>query len=263
MPLPSLPEIVLRIDEAVRDPRKNVAHIASLVQLDAALAARLLKVANSALYHNGRSVDDCRQAILRIGLHTTRNLVSCLVMHNVFDIDHPLLRSRVRALWQHSCHVGAIAYVLAEVTPGLHADKALLAGLLHDVGILAILKLAQDEPALLEDPALLDAVIDELRGEFGSAVLTAWRFGEDLCAVPRLAQAWDRQQSGTLDYVDVIIVAQAHSYIGKPQMRTIPPLDRIPAFAKFPISRLGPDAGVELLQQAQSRINGVLRMLSR
>jgi HD-like signal output (HDOD) protein len=262
LPLPSLPEVVLRIREAVNDDRKGVVHIAKLVQMDAALTARILKIANSALYHNGHTVDECTQAIVRLGLNTTRNLVSCLVMHNVFAIEHPLLQKRVRALWRHSCRIAAIASVLARVTTGLRPDKALLAGLVHDVGQLSILDFAQGEPVLLAQPAMLDEVIDELRGELGVAVLRAWGFSDDVCAGAQSAEDWMRDSPGPVDYADVIIVSHAYAYLGNAQMKHLPSLQGMPVFAKFPISRLGPDAGVELLHQAEAEISGTMRMLS-
>jgi HD-like signal output (HDOD) protein len=260
--LPSLPEVILQIQEAMEDDRKGLAHVARLIQADPGLCARLIKIANSPLYHNGVQLQDIRRAVARLGLHVTRNLVSCLIMHNVFSVRSLRLRRRMQQLWQHSCRVAAISQVLARLTPGLSPDRSLLAGLLHDIGVLPIFVYADQFPALAAEPQQLDEVIGKLRAYLGQEILAQWKLGEDLLVVPAAAEAWTREHEGPADYGDLIQVAQVHSYFGGTESNDIPPLMQLPAFNKLNMARLGPRVGIELLEQAQADINVTLRLLN-
>jgi HD-like signal output (HDOD) protein len=260
--LPSLPEVILQIQEAMADDRKGIVHVARLIQADPGLCARLIKIANSPLYHNGVQLPDIRRAVARLGLRVTYNLVSCLIMHNVFSVRSVRLHRRIQRLWQHSCKVAAISQVLARLTPGLSPDRCLLAGLLHDIGVLPILVYADQFPALAAEPQQLDGVIGQLRSGLGQQILSQWKLGDDLLVVPSAAEAWTREHEGPADYGDLVQVAQVHSYFGSTESDCIPPLMQLPAFNKLSLARLGPHAGIELLEQAQADINVTMRLLN-
>ncbi len=260
--LPSLPDVVLAIREAVQDDRKGVPHIARLLQTDPVLAARVLKIANSPLYNTGTTLTDIKLAVSRLGLITTRNLITALAMHNLFTVKSFAMRERIRQLWQHSCHVAALTQVLARTQRGLSADKALLAGLLHDIGVLPILVYADYIPELYEKPQQhLDGAIMELRSELGQRVLTNWQMDPDIIDVPLLAESTQREHSGNADYADLVIVAHIHSGFGKAGQNKPVALHSVPAFGKLSISSLGPDASVELLTQANTEIAATVRLL--
>lgn len=260
--LPSLPEVITKIQVAMEDNRKGLAYIARLIQAEPTLSARLIKIANSPLYHCGVEIQDIRRVVARLGLKVTRNLVSCLILHNTFSVQSVHLHRRMQQLWQHSCRVAAISQVLARLTPGLHPDRALLAGLLHDIGVLPILVYADQFPSLREDTSQLDEVITGLCGELGQQILQQWHIGDDLQMVPLVAESWHRQHEGPADLGDLVQVAQVHSYFGSIESRNIPPLMELPAFRKLSISKMGPHAGLELLDQAKSEINLTMRLLS-
>jgi HD-like signal output (HDOD) protein len=260
--LPSLPEVILQIQEAIEDDRKGLPYVARLIQADPGLCARLIKIANSPLYHNGVVLPDIRRAIARLGLQVTRDLVSCLIMHNVFNVQSTRLHRRIQQLWQHSCRVAAISQVLARLTPGLQPDRSLLAGLLHDIGVLPILVYADQFPTLAQAPEQLETVIAQLRASLGEQILRQWQLGDDLVIVPSAAEAWTREHAGPADYGDLVQVAQVHSYLGTVTDNEMPSLTQLPAFTKLSLSKLGPHAGIELLEQAQADINVTTRLLN-
>ena len=152
-------------------------------------------------------------AVNRLGLKTTRDLVTCLVLNNVFNTESELLREKIQKLWQHSCHVAAIASTIAKITPNLHEDTALLAGLLHDIGVLPILHYAADFPDVIESEEKLNFVIQELRASLGRQISEQWNFDPALSDVSAEAENWLREGETAADYV--VIVAQIHSYFGK------------------------------------------------
>ena len=260
--IPSLPEVVLRINAAIEKPEIGITEVARLIQLDPVLTARLLKIANSPLYRRNLELIDVKYAIQRLGLRVTRNIVTSLVMHNIFKIQSNHLLSKVRELWQHSCRVAAISQVLARLTPGLQADRALLAGLLHDIGVLPVLVYA-DRYATSETASVkLDEIIQQMRVELGEKILQQWQLGDDLCMVPSAAEDWQREHAGGVDYGDLVQVAQLHSYYGVVNSPSLPPLVEVPAFNKMSLASMGPHAGIELLAQAKNEITATIRMLN-
>lgn len=259
--LPSLPEIVVRVRQAVNDDEVNLGNIVKLIQVDPSLTARLVQIANSPLYRSRQPVENCLMAVNRLGLTTTRDLVTCLVLNNVFNAENKLLRVKLQKLWQHSCHVAAIASTIATVTPNLHEDTALLAGLLHDIGVLPILHYAAEIPEIFNSEEKLNFVIKELRATLGKKILQEWNFDPVLSDVAEDAENWLRDVDSNADYVDVVIVAQIHSYFGKESLEKLPPLLNTPAFKKLGLSKLGPDASMEVLFEAEQGIKNIMSML--
>lgn len=260
--LPELPEVAMRIREAIRGENFNLQQIAKLIQMDPAITARLIQIANSPLHRSASPIEDCRSAISRLGLKTTQEIVTCLTMQNVFADVSKQIQQQIRRVWDHSCKVAAFSYVLARVTPGLNEDKAMLAGLIHDIGVLPILYYASDYPNVLSQPEMLQEVISGMRGVLGKAILKKWKFDEDLVVVPEDADNWARQHEGRFDYSDTVILAQLHSFYGESNTKDLPPLTEVPAFQRHGFYQLGPDASMELIDEAQHEINSIVHMLN-
>ena len=260
--LPEMPEVAMRIREAIRGEDFNLQQIAKLIQMDPAITARLIQIANSPLHRGASPIEDCRSAISRLGLATTQEIVTCLAMQNVFaDVD-PQIKRRVHKIWDHSCRVAAFSYVIARVTPGMNEDKAMLAGLVHDIGILPVLYYASDFPDVLAQPEMLQNVIKQMRGVLGKAILKKWKFEDELVSIPENAENWLRQHDDKFDYSDVVILAQLHSFFGEDSKENVPALPDIPAFQRHGLYQLGPDASMELIDEAQQEISSIVNMLN-
>ena len=257
--LPSLPDLAHKVRTAVNDPRRSAGDIARVVQFDPALAARLIQIANSPLYRGTKKFDNCHSAITRMGMAAARNLVVSFTMRNLFQARTPVLRERLQQTWQHSCRVAAISSVLARLTPGLDPDRALLAGLVHDIGILPLLQYIETMQMQLES-GRLDNMIGRLRGALGTFVLKTWQFEQDIANIPAQTEDWARASGEAIDYGDIVQVAHVHSQFGHGGYSG-PPLTELKAFQKLSISRLGPGYSLELLAQSQQEINEVLSIL--
>lgn len=260
--LPSLPDITILIQEAIDDPNKGVSHVARIIQLDPALSARLLTIANSPLYRPNLQLQDLKQAIQRLGLGVTRNIVMSLILHNIFTVSSTFMHRKIKALWQHSCRVAAISKVIAGLTPGIQPDRAMLAGLLHDIGVLPILIYADQCGGNAIKPEVLAEVTKQLPKQLGRKIIEEWKLGDDLCLVPIAIDDWQRDHEGAADYADVVQVAHIHSQFGENVEQDIPPLTKLPAFNKLSLANMGPHAGMELIEQASDDINATIRLLN-
>lgn len=244
--LPTLPEVALRIRELLKDEDVDASGIAAEIHRDPAIAVRLIRVANSAAMRGGRSVDNVQQAVTRLGLQYTRLLVDGLALEQMFSAQQPELKQRMVRMWQQSVEVAALAQVLASQCTLLQPEMAMLAGLVHHVGALPILQLAESHTAALSTPAALDTVIDGLSPRVGRMVLQAWHFPPELVDVPQQWPEFTRQHEGTADYGDVVTIAVLRTGAAHNPMLAKVDLNQVPAFkqldleAGFSLSDAGP-----------------------
>lgn len=254
--VPSMPEVALKIRNLVEDADIPVTQLAKALNTDPAISAKLIKSANGALYHGQPAVDTCARAISRLGLNTTKHLVVSFVLRNLFHekIHTDLLNERARDLWHHSVEIASISMALAQASPGLDAEEALLAGLLHDIGELVILTYAESYPDLIVDSEALDGVIKQLKAEIGAVILREWQFPEALVEAAFGAEEWTRDSGDKPDYCDVVVAAQLLSFIGSSKMGNLPDLDDVPAFTKLAGGNLTRELGMKILDAAEEQI---------
>jgi len=213
--LPTLPEVALRVREVVDDENANAGEIAAIIAQDAALSARLIQVGNSPLYRGRQEIDRLPMVIARLGNKLVRNLVTSQVMKQMFQATNDVIDQRLRAVWEHSVQVAAIARALAGQCSGVMPDQAMLAGLIHDIGTLPILYRAEERDELLDSPGLLDQLITRLHARIGGAILKHWKFPEALVAVAAEHEDLERTHDGPPDLVDVVQVANLQSHLDK------------------------------------------------
>lgn len=255
--LPSMPDIAVRVREVIANPATGAAEVAKVIQADPVVATQVIKAANSSLLAVGRPVDTLTAAVARLGLDNTREVVTAVTLRQVFRSSHSLLNKRMVELWLHSTMVAAIAAVLARKLTGFSPDRALLAGLVHDIGVVPMLAHAHEYEELVDAPELLEATIGEYRGQIGAMILRRWKFPDDMITLALEAKQWLRQHDGPGDYGDLIIVAQLHGAAG---MGELPPPAAVPAFQKLGLDRLSVD-GRSVLDEAREEVADVQRLL--
>jgi HD-like signal output (HDOD) protein len=237
--LPTLPEVALQVREVVDDPDATAAQVADIIITDAALSARLLKVANSPVYRGRVPIETVQMAVSRLGLSMVRNLVTSLVMEQMFQATSNRLDKRLRELWQQSTKVAAASQVIASKLPGLKSDEAMLAGLIHAIGTLPILMKADESGDLSRDGKKLDQLIENLYPRLGATILKSWDFPQNLVAVAAEHKNLNRNSGDAgPDLVDVVQVAVLQSYSGTDKAVDPLTLNKIVAF-----KQVGADTG--------------------
>ncbi len=259
--VPSLPDVALKVRDAVQDPKNDADAISKLVQADPALAARIVQVANSPMYRGQSAITSCRAAVSRLGLSVTRSSVMSYSVQQLFNTEKPLLKERMTQLWRHSTQIAAISAVMGGLIPKVDADRAMLAGLIHEIGTLPIIAYTADHPQLASDPKLLDGIIGSLSSKVGTMVLQRWRFDNELVAVTSESHDWLRDPGPEADYVDVVLLAHLYSYFDSPNSEAYPAMEDVPAFNKLPLGRMGPAVTVKVLDTARSNIEELQQML--
>lgn len=214
--LPTLPEVAFKVCEAVQDPNTSLKQVSDIVSTDAALSARLIRVANSALYTRGSVISTLPEAVSRIGLFPVRNVVTSAAMEQLYTVSNGVIGQQLTRCWRTSTTVAGSAFALhriytEEVGPSrLQDDVLTLMGIVHNIGWLPILIEFEKMPDMLDKPEAMQRVIDALSGDVGSAILKQWGFDERFQRVVGSLQDFDYQPSSP-DHIDFIRMAAIHA----------------------------------------------------
>ncbi|MCU7845775.1 MAG: HDOD domain-containing protein [Candidatus Thiodiazotropha sp. (ex Monitilora ramsayi)] len=213
--LPTLPSLALEALVVINDVDSSSADLEKVIARDAALTARLIRYANSPLYRGLNTITTIRPAITRIGFQRVKNAVYAVSMKEVFRTSVKEIEKRMEQLWSHSVKVGAQAAILAKSQPGMDADIALVAGLVHDIGHIPLLIKATKHEELIRKPELLDRVLEKLHTQLGGSILKLWKFDPLVIAAAAEHEDLTRNPGETpVDYVDVVQVANILVYEG-------------------------------------------------
>ena len=188
--LPSPPGVALQIVALGENPEIEIGEIASLISMDPALSAKILRIANSPIYSRMRKIENLRQAIMTLGLSGTRiyalsfALVDALNEAGGTGIDHNLF-------WRRSLAAAIACRHLSEHVLVASAEEFFLVGLFQDIGLLALdqimPELYQEQRGLQADhPALLEveqAVLGSDHAAVGAWLLASWSLPEHWACV--------------------------------------------------------------------------------
>jgi HD-like signal output (HDOD) protein len=207
--LPSFPDVAIRVRKALADERTTVEQVVRIVGSEPALAARLLKMANSAaLNRAGKPVTELRTAIARMGYNMVRSAAISFAMAQIrAGAQLKGLEKPLEALWLHSTYVAAFCYVLAKNHTRRNADEAFLCGLLHGVGRLYILARADRNAALFADLDALEQVMRDWHANVGKTILENWDMGEEIVQAVANQDDIDSAEAGPPNLTDVLICA--------------------------------------------------------
>jgi HD-like signal output (HDOD) protein len=146
--------------------------------------------------------------------------------------SHDLLDMKFRQVWEESVQIAALSRILASFQDHLDKDQAMLGGLIHNIGALPVLAMAENYDELLEDAEELDRVIMALSPTVGSRILKIWDFPDSLINVTQHFLDLDYRSEGEADYADVVLVARQQALAGKPNSIPMTEWPNIPAFQK-------------------------------
>lgn len=259
--LPSLPDVALKLKEAMSQDI-GVPEAVEIIQMDAAVVTKLIQVANSPLYTPISPIKNCQDAVTRLGLSATRNLVMSISLKQLFMCKDKKLMTAMQKLWRRSLYISSLSFILAEEMGEVSPDDALLAGLVSDIGVIPLLYFAEQYPDIYPDVDELEAAMPYLRAPVGSLMLHTLGLPEELTHIPHYSEDWHYDSGDQISVIDIVILAKLHSYFGSQQATNLPYINTIPAYSKLKEGKLTPDFSLSLLQRANQRIKTAMSILS-
>ena len=171
--LPSLRAVSMKLLRLLDNPTSTTMEIGALMESDTALAAQILKIANSAFFGLARSVNKPSDAVAYLGFDTLKAIVLTAGFLDQAGLDKSCGYS-LEAAADHAQMVGAAARAIAETEHGSRAfgDECFIAGLLHDIGKLVLARNLPSEFAVVAsaDQGLHSHLEQEMFGASHAAV---------------------------------------------------------------------------------------------
>ncbi len=181
--LAPLKSVATRAIQLAEDERSAAMDLATVISSDQALTAKLLRLSNSAYYGYSRRIGNVREAVILLGMRTVRSVAISSGIIDSFSVPTPHDLFIKDLFWAHSVCVGLVAEVVARETRLARPEDAFTAGVLHDVGKLAMMLAEPDQFAEVVDLVLTENM------RYGEAELAVFGVGHDRVGA-RLAQRW-------------------------------------------------------------------------
>lgn len=214
--LMTLPQILYQINELVESKTASAADLHRVIKADPALSARLLKLVNSAYYGLPGQVASLEKAVILLGVTAVKNLAVAASIEQLFRKVRIAGPYSGRDLWMHCLAVAAAGRDLAQRAKMQRLDEVFMAGLIHDLGLLAA---AQVEPGdfgrvielCLTGSHRWGVVELEVLGidhaSAGSRLADRWHFPPELVRMIQLHHEWNDQGDRAGELARIIFLA--------------------------------------------------------
>ena len=175
---PVLPEIAFKAVEVINSDNVSMTSVADVVKIDPALSGKVLNLANSIYYRAQQSLETLDEAVTRIGVRETMNVVLVYAMKELYKDKDRQFEKHLRQLWEDALTTALVARELSVRLGYDKPDKYYTLGLFYDIGKLMIL------PVLMELKKARSGITDEmvmhvmqdLNKEVGMELLKHWSF---------------------------------------------------------------------------------------
>ena len=189
--LPAFNATALRIQKEVAKEDPDSRLIERLIVSDQSLTGEVLRVSNSSFYKGLAQVATIRDSLIRLGNKEVSNIVTLVALQHNFESKIPLINQIMKKLWRHSvgCGIGA-NWLAKETRMEAISHETFIAGLLHDVGKLYILKVidgmvASKEIDVPPSETVINEVMENLHNDQGYSLMQRWNLPEKYCLVAR------------------------------------------------------------------------------
>ncbi len=182
--LPSLSPTVHRILKLIESADTDFNELAVAVGSDPALATRIMGVANSSFFRGTSEVGNVRDALMRMGIREARTIVIVVALRSTV-LRSPGLGDLAHGIWKHALLSASACQEISAELPRWESS-GFLAGLVHELGQLAVLAFASELPAWQEDgavpsPEVVTALSDATLASLGAMILESWHFPATFC----------------------------------------------------------------------------------
>lgn len=215
--MPQLPASATQVLQMVENPDAKTEDLARAIEYEPSLALNVLRLANSAYFGRPRSVSSVREAIIRLGMKNIVRLVLSCAVAPMQEQEVTGYGLRSGELWEHSISVAVAAETLAKMLGKQTPEHTFTAGLLHDVGKIALGTFVEQYLSRMNEYALQNKlpfeeaerqIIGIDHAEAGAILVESW--GLPSCIVDVVRWHQEPEQAPSQDLVlDLVHAADA------------------------------------------------------
>lgn len=228
--LPPFPDTAMKVRECIQDPAADNRALAAIVAKEPALAARLMRMANSVMMRRGPiEVTDIPTAISRVGMTMVQNAATSFAAREAFKVPPgSACLGELNELRRMSLKVAAIAYLLAKSVPSVgKPDEAMLAGLLSAVGKFYIYTKASDHPELFTDSTALKSMLNQWHTGVARAIVESWEFPDAIAVAVDEQEVKEKDRIDSADLSDLLLVSNIIARAGVEAAQQLGELDSL------------------------------------
>ena len=184
--LPTMPPVASLVMDKISDPNTTAKQLHEIIAKDQALAARVLRIANSPLYGCARTITRLTDAVMIMGFNSIKSLVMTSALHDFFK----KFGLAEKLMWEHSIVSASLSKKIARMVRFSRVEEAFLAGLMHDLGkVILNLKLPEKMFEILQEvynnPGITFRELEQRNFGFdhaqvGQLVAKKWNFAEEI-----------------------------------------------------------------------------------
>ncbi len=229
--LASIKGTVSGILSLISDPAASSFDLIQLIEVDPPLAAKILRVANSAYYATSKTISDIHQALIWVGFDTLKEIILTQKVSELYRGGTPVCGYSRLQLWRHSLAVALLAKTIYRREFGEKGNNAYAAGLMHDIGVIVedqllhqefmqLVQTMEDTPRALSDSET--ALFGYDHGLVGRGLAENWNFPAELTDGigfhhnPEGAREEHRMFVKTIFIADYLMFEQGYGYVAMP-----------------------------------------------
>ena len=218
--LPAMPRVAARAFMLLRKRDFSVLEVAAVIETDPVVAARLVHLANSVAFATFTKLESVLACATRLGARELSFFLMETAARQLVECHDPRIVQICDGLWEHSLSVAILSHDIVLALPGLDAEAAYLAGLLHDIGRPVVAEMLLDaEGRLLGKqvdhwimPSNWLGIINRCERTIGLAVTRAWTLPDSVIDAVGLCDQYDDTRPFRLS--NVVRLANALAAVG-------------------------------------------------
>ncbi|WP_062485257.1 HDOD domain-containing protein [Candidatus Nitrospira inopinata] len=257
--LPLLPQVASEVMALTSDPEADAAKLSALIHKDQALAAHVLRIANSPAYMPRSPVVSLQHAVAMLGINLLSEIAFTASL-KAGALQVPGHEEHVRALWQHSLASGAFAKEVAR-TRRVNVESAYLCGLLHEIGkpvvLRAVTTIAQEQNIPLDRPTL-DIMIEGHHSRIGGLIGEKWGLPRQVIEAAQYYADYDHAPSFRQECILTCIADRLATHLLCPDDMPEEVLRDHPAFAELNLYT----GDVEQLVKGKDKVLAVVQSMN-
>ncbi len=181
--LPVFHHVALKLMNILAKEDYSIAQVAQIIVEDQTLSSHVLRMANAAFFGGLSKITTIRDAIVRLGARQVTHVVTVVMQSQQYHTQDKTMAAYMQTLWKHALGCALGTKWFAEKTGYKElAQEGLLAGLLHDIGQLFVLKVLEDvqasEPRMILSKPVLVEVLQHMHVEQGTMLMQHWHIPE-------------------------------------------------------------------------------------
>ena len=223
---PVMPQIVQELQTIVDRPTSTADELSAAIEKEPVIALRLISISNSPAYRGMKEIRTVRQAIPRLGLKETMNVVMAIAHKSLYQTANAHYRFLMDKLWAHALATAYAAKLIGRHLRLPDVDVLFLMGLTHDIGKTFLLKAFSEEAAVKGmDMKLVLANIQEAHLSLSSVMLKRWGFNEGFIRAVSLHEKNEFDPAVSKDCLVVNLANMLTRTIGYSLLEGNPPAD--------------------------------------